>query len=123
MSVERKLKASFNFNTLFFFVLFFSITFCEKKNNRGQTLWGRIAPALSAKNPGSCHNLGQYKCAKGRHCTENHLHRIRTPLICCDLKFKDRFIKKKKNVSFRKKFVPAFVCGLYMFSYELPLLN
>ena len=46
MSVERKLKASFNFKTLFFF-LFFSITFCRKKTQKtieakhygGESLW------------------------------------------------------------------------------------
>ena len=47
---------------------------------------------------------------------------IKTPLTHSDLKIKYRFIKKKK-VSFRKKFVPTFVCGLSMFDYELPLLN
>ena len=74
------------------------------------------------KNLGSCHNLGLYLCTKGRHCTENHLHCIRTPLIHADLKLKDCFIKKKK-VLFRKKFVPMFVCGLSMFDYELSILN
>ena len=68
----------------------------KKKNNRGQTLWGRIALALSTKNQGSCHNLVKYQCAKGRHCTENDSHCIRTPLIHSDLKLKDCFIKKKK---------------------------
>ena len=32
------------------------------------------------QNPESRHNLGQYVRAKARHCTENHLYCIRTPL-------------------------------------------
>ena len=51
MSVERKLKASFNFNALLLFFcsfFLFSLLF-KKKQKRGQTLWGRITPALSAK--------------------------------------------------------------------------
>ena len=69
------------------------------------------------QNPGSCRNLSQYLYTKGGHCTENHLHCIGTPLIHSDLKLKDCFI------SFGKKFVPTFICGLSMFGYELPLLN
>ena len=51
MSDEIKLKASFSCNTLLFFCLFFFLLFFTKKN-QGQTLWGRIAPALSTKNSG-----------------------------------------------------------------------
>ena len=36
MSVERKLKAYFSFNTLLLF--FFFITFCEKKNKKKKTI-------------------------------------------------------------------------------------
>ena len=51
MSIERKLKASFNLNTLLcFFCIFFIISNKKKKKkNHGQTLWGRIAPAISTK--------------------------------------------------------------------------
>ena len=62
------------------------------------------------KNPESCHNLGQYLCAKGSHFTENHLHCIRTPLIHSDLKLKDHFMKKKRN-----KFHSQEVCPSVLF--------
>ena len=38
MSVERKLKASFNFNTLFFVFCFFPLLFAEKKNRKKKTI-------------------------------------------------------------------------------------
>ena len=75
MSAERRLKASFNFNTLlffFFFFFFFSLFLMKKKSK----------PNIMEAN------LGQYLCAKGRYCTENHLRCIRTPLIHSDLKLK-----------------------------------
>ena len=117
-------KASFSFNALllFFLLFFFSLFLTKKPKQSRPKIMGANRSDNINQNPGSCHNLGQYLSAKGRPCTENHLHCIRTPLIHSDLKLKDCFIKNK-NVSFCKKCIPMFVCGLSMFSYELPLLN
>ena len=71
MSVERKMKASFNFNTLLFFCFsFFFFFFFPKAKHYGVNRYDNMD-----QNPGSCHNLCQYLCTKGRHCTENHLKR------------------------------------------------
>ena len=72
------------------------------------------------QNSGSYHNLGQYLC-KRKALYQNHLRRIRPPMIHSDPKLKDCLsIEKKKKIRYTRSSSQRSVCGLSMFDFELP---
>ena len=101
---ENRKHLSILIHFCFFLFVFFSLFLTKRNKQWRPNFIGANRSGDIDQNPGSCHNLRQYLCTKGRHCTKNHLHCIRTPLIHSDLTLEDRLSRKKIS------FIPQEVC-------------